>query len=214
MAELAGTEPLGEPYPVTASGPAEAVMELDRAAAPLFGLRTFGQHLNGLVQDGERLFMWLARRSADRKIHPGKLDQLVAGGLPAGLSARENLRKECWEEAGIAPELASKARPVGLLSYNLDTKKGYKYDILYCYDLYLPQGFKPRCQDGEVESFRLVPVEDVMEIVSSSDDFKPNCNLVVVDFLLRHGFLGPEDEDYLEISSRLRPPMIPIETNE
>lgn len=214
LAELEAGEVLGEPYPVTPAGPAEALMAVDRVAAPLFGLRTFGQHLNGLVQDGEQLFMWLGRRSADRKIHPGKLDQLVAGGLPTGCSAAENLAKECWEEAGIAEDLAARAKAVGMLSYNLDTQKGYKFDVLYCYDLYLPQDFQPGCQDGEVESFRLLPVEEVMEIVSQSDDFKPNCNLVVVDFLLRHGYLGPEHPDYLEIASRLRPSMIPIETNE
>lgn len=214
LAEVGGGDLLDEPYPVTPKGPAEALMEVDRVAAPLFGLRTFGQHLNGLVREGDRLFMWLGRRSQDRKVHPGRLDQLVAGGLPARRAAAENLAKECQEEAGMAPELAARARPVGLLSYNLDTKKGYKFDVLYCYDLYLPQDFQPRCQDGEVESFRLLPVEDVMDIVSSSDDFKPNCTLVVLDFLLRHGYLGPEHPDYLEIASRLRPSMIPIATNE
>jgi 8-oxo-dGTP pyrophosphatase MutT (NUDIX family) len=208
---------LDEPYPVTASGPDAALMEVDRAAAALFGLRTFGQHLNGLVPKDGSLCMWLARRSADRRVHPGKLDQLVAGGLPVGISAAENLLKEAWEEAGIEPGLAGMARPAGALSYNQDVeygnaKKGYKYDVLYCYDLFLPQSFQPRCQDGEVESFELLPVEEVMGILSASDDFKPNCSLVVLDCLVRHGYLGPEHPDYLEIVTSLCPPMVPINT--
>lgn len=208
--ELGFEKPLGEPYPVTACGPADALMTLDRAAAPIFGLRTFGQHINGLVQDGDRLYMWLGRRSADRIHHPGRLDQLVAGGLPLGIGLEDNLRKEAAEEAGIAPQLVQKARPVAAISYNQDTKKGYKYDVLYCYDLFLPQDFTPRCQDGEVESFSLLPIAEVMEKVSQTQEFKPNCNLVVLDFLLRHGYLGPKHQEYLEICTGLHPPMIPI----
>lgn len=208
---------LGEPYPVAGAAHSVVLMELDRAAAALFGLRTFGQHLNGLVRKDGHLFMWLAKRSADRRVYPGKLDQLVAGGLPVGISAAENLLKEAWEEAGIEPGLARQAIAVGALSYNQDieygnAKKGYKYDVLYCYDLFLSQGFQPRCQDGEVESFELLPVEEVMGILSASDDFKPNCSLVVLDCLVRHGYLGPEHPDYLEIVTSLCPPMAPINT--
>ena len=36
-------------------------------------------------------------------------------------------------------------------------------------------------------------------IVKNSDDFKLNCNLVIIDFLVRHGYITPKDEDYLEI---------------
>lgn len=208
---------LDEPYPVTATGPDAALMEVDRAAAALFGLRTFGQHINGLVRNEGGLCMWLARRSADRRVHPGKLDQLVAGGLPLGISPADNVLKEAWEEAGIEPSLAGRARSAGALSYNQDTsygnaKKGYKYDVLYCYDLFLPQDFRPRCQDGEVQSFELLPMDEVMAIVAGSDDFKPNCTLVVLDFLVRHGYLGPEHPDYLEIVTSLRPLMAPINT--
>lgn len=198
---------LGEPYPVTPGAREEALFEIDRSAASLFGLRTFGQHVNGLVAQHGALFMWVARRSRQRKSFPGMLDQLVAGGLPKGLSLEENLRKECWEEAGIGPELAARARPVGALSYNVDTTKGYKYDILYCYDLLLPPDFQPVCTDGEVEAFELLPVAEVMARVLERDDFKPNCNLVVIDFLLRHGLIGPRHGEYLELVTGLHPVM-------
>lgn len=42
--------------------------------------------------------------------------------------------------------------------------------------------------DGEVESFELVPVKHVANIIRSTEFFKENCNLVIIDFLFRHGY--------------------------
>lgn len=41
--------------------------------------------------------------------------------------------------------------------------------------------------DGEVEYFELLPVSKVAEIIRTSRQYKPNCALVVIDFLIRHG---------------------------
>ena len=102
-------------------------------------------------------------------------------------------------------ELAARARPVGAVTYNRDTERGFKPDTLYCYDLELPAGFEPRCNDGEVESFHLWPVERVAEAVLEGEAFKRNVNLVIIDFLVRHGHLGPERTDYLDLVTGLRP---------
>jgi len=198
---------LGEMYAVSANRREEALFEIDRSAAALFGIRSFGQHLNGFVRKGDGIHMWLGQRAADKPTFPGKLDQLVAGGLPVGETLESNLHKECREEADIGDELASLATPVGAISYNVDTEMGFKYDTLYCYDLELPDDFVPRCTDGEVDAFKLLPIEEVMQIVLETDDFKFNCNLVMIDFLLRHGFIGPEHEEYLELVTGLRPVM-------
>ena len=119
----------------------------------------------------------------------------------------ENLAKECWEEAAVSDSLAARAVPVGAVSYNVDTSKGFHPFTLFCYDLELPENFEPRCTDGEVESFHLWPVQKVMEIVRDTDQFKLNCNLVITDFLIRHGYLGPDDAEYLNLLSGLHPPV-------
>ncbi len=197
----------GEQYVATPSVREEGVLLLDRAAAPYFGIRAFGQHMNGyVVEDGETK-LWLGRRSDDRIHYPGRLDNLVAGGLPSGIGLQENLEKECWEEAGIEGRMAAQARPVGEITYNMDSGKGMKPDTLYCYDLQLPASFRPRCNDGEVAAFELLPVRDVMEIVRDSDEFKLNCNLVVIDFFVRHGYLGPDHPEYHGIITGLHPPL-------
>jgi hypothetical protein len=194
---------LHEPYPVTAGDRSHAVMTLDRSAVPHFGLRSFGQHLNGFVRKSDGIYLWIARRARDRYIAPGKLDNMVAGGLPWHISLQQNLIKECAEEAGMDEYLTRQALPTGTVSYLAESEKGIKPDTLYCYDIELPDDFYPVCTDGEVESFELMPVRVVMEIIRESEDFKPNCNLVIIDFLIRHGLLDPDQTGYAELVSSL-----------
>jgi len=58
--------------------------------------------------------------------------------------------------------------------------------------------------DGEVEEFMLLSVEKVADLVNDTTEFKDNCNLVVIDFLIRHGYLTPECPQYLHILKELR----------
>ena len=156
---------LDEPYPVTDGDRNAAIMTLDRSAGAFFGIRCFGQHLNGYVRKNDGIHLWIAHRARDRHIEPGKLDNMVAGGLPWHTSLEENLIKECAEEAGMSASLASHARAVGTVSYLAESINGIKPDTLYCYDIELPEDFTPVCTDGEVESFHLMPVDEVMQII-------------------------------------------------
>lgn len=193
----------GEIYPVTAQHRDQAVATMDRASAPYFGLRAYGQHLNGYVEKPGGPYLWIARRAADRVNFPGKLDNMVAGGLPHGLTLTENLIKECAEEAAVPEQLALDACPVSAITYCCETFKGLKPDTLFCYDLALPEDFTPVNTDGEVAEFMLMPAAEVAEIVAHTDDFKLNCNLVIIDFLIRHGLIEPEHPQYLEITAGL-----------
>lgn len=60
--------------------------------------------------------------------------------------------------------------------------------------------------DGEVESFQLHNMAWVIEKLAEGGErgYKPNCNLVVIDFLLRHGMITPESPYYLELCGALR----------
>ena len=193
----------GEQYPVTAGDRGHALFLLDRAAVAYFGVRAFAQHMNGYVRRDGRIWMWVGRRAKNRWSAPGKLDNLVAGGLPHGVSLAENLQKEAWEEASIPASLAKQALPVGAVSYRTESKYGLRTDVLYCYDLELPVDFVPLCSDGETESFDLWPLERVAELVRDTVDFKHNCNLVIIDFLIRHGYVPPDTPDYLKLVAGL-----------
>lgn len=147
------------------------------------------------------------------------------------------------------------AVPVGAVSYMDINGYSYKRDVLFCYDLKLPESFRPENQgetliyfncricfqassfshqlsiachwriftqkrdklhrvachlyicnfsskesnlkyhywhatDGEVESFKLIPVTHVANIIRRTQFFKPNCSLVIIDFLFRHGYFS------------------------
>jgi len=195
-----------EVYRVSTTFDAPALMMLERAAASTFGILRYGVHLNGIVRKNGHLHLWIARRSLDKPEFPGKLDHIVAGGIPAGYSARDVVLKECQEEANIPLQLARRARPISLISYRLDEDAKRKRSLIFVYDLELPEDFQPENTDGEVAAFYLWPIECVIEALAT-DDFKTNNTLVFVDFLMRYGYLGPDDPHYTEIAQRLRSPV-------
>jgi hypothetical protein len=200
----------GEAYPVLRRWGDTPYLKMERAAVPLFGVRGFGVHVNGFVGDprdgidGVRL--WVGRRAKNKHTAPGKLDHIIAGGQPYGLGIMENLVKEAGEEAGLPESLARRAVPVGAISYICERDEGLRDDVLFCFDLLLPADVVPRNTDGEVESFELWPMTDVLRRIRETDDFKFNVNLVILDFAIRHGFLTPDDPDYQAIWEGLRLP--------
>ncbi|MGF1607811.1 MAG: DUF4743 domain-containing protein [Kiloniellales bacterium] len=194
----------GEPYPVVRSWGETPLMQIERAAVPLFGVRGFGVHLNGFVETPNGLEMWIGKRAMSKPTGPGKLDHLAAGGQPHGLGIRENMIKECQEEAGMAPKLAARVVPVGTVSYRCARREGLRDDVLFCFDLEVPPDFEPRNTDGEVEAFYRWPIARVIETLKEGDAFKFNVALVIIDFLVRRGLLDPDDPDYSAIVEGLR----------
>jgi 8-oxo-dGTP pyrophosphatase MutT (NUDIX family) len=63
---------------------------------------------------------------------------------PEGLSCKENLIKECDEEAGIPAVLAHEAVPASAVSYEEIDGETMKRNVLFCYDLELPPDFQPQ----------------------------------------------------------------------
>ncbi len=201
-----------ELYPVIETIASEPVFDIDRAAATAFGIVNRGFHLNGVVGHGPDARMWVARRALG-KTYPGALDNLVAGGHPVGYSPEENLIKECEEEAGIGEDLARRAVATGMVSYVMEVTDpdvgpaggGLRRHAFWAYDLQLPEDFVPVAVDGEVAEFMLLPWAEVAEIVARGvvegpQGFKYNCNLVIIDWLLRTGRVDPDDPDYFDLS--------------
>lgn len=68
----------------------------------------------------------------------------------------------------------------------------------------LPQDVIPRPHDDEVSSFTLMTVEDLKSALLR-EEFKPDSAAVLIEFLIRHSFITPENEpDFDEINTRLR----------
>ena len=196
-----------ETFDVAPRWGAPVVFRLDRGAVPFFGTRAYGVHLNGYRRDGSALDLWVGRRAPDKSVAPDKLDNLVAGGIGNGHGLEETLLKEGEEEASIPRSLTSRAVPAGAVSYRMENELGIRDDVLFVFDLEMPADFVPKNQDGEIAHFELMPASAVLDRVRTSDDFKFNVNLVILDFALRHGILLPDDLEYLDVATGLHRPL-------
>lgn len=204
-----------ELYPLAQGFYDEPVLLVERAAAPFLGMQQYGVHINGIVkgENGEEK-MWMARRSKTKSKYPSMLDHIVAGGQPAGLSLIENVVKECAEEAGVPGDLTlAGIQAAGAVSYEIfEPADNNAYDgvitraLLFNYDLFLPNDFTPTVVDGEVEEFFVWSIDEILHSMNKDyeDPIKPNCYLVIIDFLLRKGYLSPDTPGYLDILRELR----------
>ena len=178
-----------ERYAVRAVAGGVVLLELERAAARFFGIRTEAAHVNGITHRESLTAMWIARRSASKSIDPGQLDNLVGGGVASGRDIAATVVKEAWEEAGIAAALAQAALPAGQVDICRVQPDGLQRETIHVHDLALPPEFVPTNQDGEVVAFMLVAPERAAEL--AADDVGPDvvtadAALVIADWLMRN----------------------------
>ena len=181
---------------------------LERAAARYFGIHTFGAHVNGLVRRSGEVAMWLARRSPGKAIDPGMLDNLIGGGIAAGQSVATTVRKEAWEEAGVTAPQADLVLPAGTVHICREQPDGLQRETLFVHDLWLPAEFVPAGQDGEVVEHRLVTLPEAARLIANEagrDVVTADASLVILDFLLRHGEIGPDAPCYAALDALRHP---------
>ena len=192
-----------ERYAVAVEFGAPPLVDIERAAARYFGIRTYAVHINGLVRGGGGLRMWLARRSPTKAIDPGLLDNLVGGGIATGYGVLETLRKEAWEEAGIPADVAARARPQGSIDICRPQPQGLQRETVFVYDLELDADFRPANQDGEAVEHRQLTMAEAAELIADNGDgaVTADASLVILDCLLRHGALGPDSPGLRALSA-------------
>ncbi|XP_069785198.1 thiamin pyrophosphokinase 2 isoform X2 [Narcine bancroftii] len=161
-----------ESYEVMARFCDEPLMEMERSGASLFGIKTYGVHVNGYVrQEGGGMAMWIGRRSRTKQTFPGMLDNMSAGGLSARSGVLETLVRECAEESCIPQSVALSAKPAGSVSYTYEDQRGVFPQCQFVYDLEVPAGLAPQVGDGEVQEFYLWPLEKhLMPLMSGSNN--------------------------------------------
>ncbi|MBX3637132.1 MAG: DUF4743 domain-containing protein [Rubrivivax sp.] len=183
-----------------------ALATMERAAARFWGTLTLGAHANGYVADaaGRPTHLWIARRSPSKATDPGRLDNMIGGGVPLGQSPRETLVREGFEEAGLAPQELQAARAGRVLRLARDIPEGFQHEWLHAFDVELPAGRVPVNQDGEVAGFELLALDDALAVV---DEMTVDAALVTLDFAVRHGLV--DDAALHEGLRRLQVPVRP-----
>jgi 8-oxo-dGTP pyrophosphatase MutT (NUDIX family) len=164
---------------------------IERAASRFWGTLTFGAHCNGYVADvaGQPTHLWIACRSASKATDPGKLDNLVGGGVPHGQTPFQALVREGFEEAGLNAATMQHARAASVLHLRCDIAEGLMNEHLHSFDLRLPADVKPVNQDGEVAEWHCLPIDAAL-VHAERGEMTLDAALVTLDFVLRHRLLS------------------------
>ena len=135
------------------------LFRLERAAFRYLGLRSHACHVHGFTAQGD---LWCGRRALSKATDPGMLDNLAAGGLPAGEEPLHCAVREIAEEAGL-DRLPSDLRPArGMVLTEREEPEGWHSEVLWVWSLTLRDGERPLNRDGEVSEFLCLPVSDVL----------------------------------------------------
>jgi 8-oxo-dGTP pyrophosphatase MutT (NUDIX family) len=183
-----------EPFPLLSPTSGRVMAVFERAAARFWGTLTLGAHCNGWVAgpDGQPGEMWIARRSATKATDPGKLDNLIGGGVPWGQTPWETLVREGFEEAGLSPAQMARATPGRVIELDRDVPEGRQFERLQVFDLELQEGECPVNQDGEVAEVGLWSIHHTCA-AASTDEMTVDAALVTLDFLLRRKLVAPPE---------------------
>ncbi|KAE9372242.1 NUDIX domain-containing protein [Stipitochalara longipes BDJ] len=197
-----------EPYPIIG---ANFPVSIERYASTLFGIISRGAHLTAYTRTASGLKIWVPRRSPNLFTYPNCLDTTVAGGVAFGEGPFECVVREADEEASLPEELVRKqVVHCGCISYvGLNDRGGggetglIAPDIMYVYDLEIPEDVICKQNDDEVKEFYLMTIDEVKGGLANAE-FKTNSALVMIDFFVRHGIITAENEtNYPEIIARL-----------
>lgn len=93
-------------------------MSIERVAAPLFGILTYGVQLLAFTKKQQAMHVWVARRAQTKHTLPGMLDSTIRGSLRTGETPLECLVREAEEEALFNPQFTREnAVAVSTISY-------------------------------------------------------------------------------------------------
>ena len=93
------------------------------------------------------------------------------------------------QHAGSASQLALRSAASGVISLD----QADQPSINYCFDLRLRSDQLPTPLDGEVESFELLSVHELLDKVHAGS-FTPDAALAVIDFAIRHSLVNAANE--------------------
>ena len=195
----------GEKFPCVLSLGRKEYFVLDRALVEYLGIRGYGVHMIAFVKKKKKIKIWIPLRAKNKRVEPNKLDNTVAGGIAAGESVYEALKRESAEEASLDKNILKNAFQSGSINYCWRNKDfSIRRDTLFIYDLELSENIIPKNNDGELVNFKLYDSEKVISKIQSTNDFKKNCALVLASFFIRRGMINSKNEkNYEEVCRHL-----------
>ena len=179
---------------------------MERAAARFWGTLTSARMptASSPMPHGRPTHLWIAQRSFDKATDPGKLDNLIGGGVPDGQTPAQALVREGWEEAGLAPDAdARRQRRQRAARCSATSPKACSTNGSTAYDLQLP----PACaeQPGRRGRRLRMPAAGRGACSWPRRAMTVDAALVTLDFALRQRLLPPAQRPRLGVAmQRLR----------
>jgi 8-oxo-dGTP pyrophosphatase MutT (NUDIX family) len=143
----------------------EAFLSVERSGFRHLGLMSHAVHINGFTKDGR---LWCGRRAANKATDPGRLDNVTAGGLPAGETVLACALRELQEEAGLHLDARVLANAGTRRTTRAETE-GWHDETLLVFNLTLADSVVPHNQDGEVQEFLCLTPKDVLRRVQDGE---------------------------------------------
>ena len=138
---------------------------LERSAFRPLGFLSHAIHLNAWVERRGERYYWIGKRSSTKAVAPNKLDTTAGGGIAAGETPHTAMVRESFEEAGVPSSFTQNLTENGKVFSLRPVHRGLHREILYLYDLRLPENFTPQNKDGEVAEFILMNDNEIAQAV-------------------------------------------------
>jgi isopentenyldiphosphate isomerase len=186
----------------------EHVLDLDGRGLDVFGIINYSVHMIAWVMTKDGPQYCVPRRSMTKACFPGTLDNSVGGSLASGERPIDCIIRECQEEICLDPAYTrANIKSCGTTSYHMcvtdGNEPGCQLQVQYLYELVLGQDIVLKIGDGEVGEIHFKTLDQVRESMRQGE-FKLNCNVTWLAFMIRHGYLNAENEpDLVEICSRI-----------
>lgn len=148
---------------------------------------------------------WAAKRGKIVEGAPGMMDIMVAGAVRHDQTLEEAVLDEGYAEAGISrdwlPDIRHKQ---DLELYYLNDGGFFINETFHIYEFDTKGEFTPRTNlPLEVEGFQEYSMHDLLIAVQHGGIFKGQINMVLTDFLIRHGYLTKDHPDFEESNTLL-----------
>jgi 8-oxo-dGTP pyrophosphatase MutT (NUDIX family) len=157
--------------------------QLERAAFRGFGLMSHAVHINGYSANG---LLWLATRSDNKKVDPGLMDNMTAGGISAQETIQTCAIRELWEEAGVSSHQLKNLYPISSIEIRRPLLPNeVHHEKIFTFDLIVNDEWTPSNNDGEVHHFQRYDLDEVVSLIFA-DKMTKDAALVTADFILRH----------------------------
>lgn len=182
-------------YPIYSNGQAnDRLAIIKRFYAPFLGIHNEAIMVHGFHDNR----YWAAKRGKIVEYGAGLLDIMVAGAVRHDQNLEEAILDEGMAEANIDATWLPHIKPVQKLHFYYLTERGFLMnETFHIYDFDTHNTFEPKTNlPLEVEGFQEYSIPEIMIAVQHGNIFKGQINMVLADFLIRHGHLTAEHPDY------------------